>query len=108
MSSSWHPDESQLAAYMAGGADTPADARVSEHLAECPSCQSEVAKMQHAVAAYREWTRATLPPPPAPWRSLAGDIVELDEARRERWWHILSGSGLRWAAGLAAVLIAVL
>lgn len=88
-----HPRE-DLTAFLDGALDAGRAAEVREHLASCPSCREEEARLRGAVA-----TLAALPPAPAlPPFFTAGLEARLREERGRR-----SGP-VRWLVDLVAAL----
>jgi hypothetical protein len=98
-----HLSDEQLSHYPARE-QFPAEAA---HLEGCTECRKRLDAMQAALAAYAEYRDSVrgplLPPPPKPWASLE-QIIELDEASRQkplrRWLWV--------PAAAAACVLAVL
>ncbi|CCG42092.1 ChrR family anti-sigma-E factor [Magnetospirillum molischianum] len=74
MSASFHPSDALLAAYAAGAMDEPTALAVATHLAFCPRCRAEVARLEALGGTRLE----SLPAAPMAEESLASVLARLD------------------------------
>ena len=90
-----------LDAYLDGDLAPTDHARVTEHLAGCPSCQAELERVQALLAATRTLPRAILPERDL-WNDIERRIAATPEARR---LPLSAPVGRpRWAPRLAAAI----
>ena len=101
MSSTWHPDESELMAFADGELSSVEQSRVEGHVVSCGDCTSRMEEYREFWATYREARRAALPSPPAPWANLQPRL------REKSWQPSRFRVPLRWVAAAAAVVIGV-
>src|SRR5262245_23327813 len=100
-----HVSDEELILHYYGEAQD--DERVDGHLASCPTCREEFARLQHALALV-DTDRVPDPGPGFERRVWARLEPQLEAERRRSWfsWLIPSPTRLAWAAGAAAVIVA--
>jgi hypothetical protein len=106
-----HPDEGQLLRFCEGELPAREASRIDDHIRGCWECRTHIDDVRRIISDYVHYRsdvlRPSMPPPPAPWRSLSREFQRIrNEEPSPRRFNVFRRP-LAWIpTGLAAIAAA--
>lgn len=103
-----HPEDAKLLRFCEGELTARETYRVESHVQVCWQCRTHVDEIKKTIAEYvryrKETLKPSLPSPPAPWRSLSGDLQRLRDEKANGPGFVIMRRPFSWMlVGIAAI-----